>query len=160
MTTPVLDHAYFLELFDEFKTVPQAKISAFINMAGRLVSPRMWGEFTQDAMAYMTAHLLTSTNGVGGQAGYGAGPIVSDSAGSISTSYGTVGTPGIDDDLNSTVYGRRFIALRKIAIIPGMTTGGHQMGVGWPNNDDDDQFALNVNGGQNWYGRHNYGGQP
>lgn len=120
--TPFLDQAYFLILFDEFKDVPAPKITAFIAMASRLIDARIWGDRAQDAAAYLTAHLLKSTGGIGGSGG-GAGPITSESVGSLSRSYGMVGSPGSDQDYNRTLYGQRYIALRNSTIIAASVTG-------------------------------------
>lgn len=77
------------------------------------VTSAVWGSRQEEAQRYLAAHLLTriaQETGAGG-----AGPVTSESAGSVSISY------AVPADLNrydSTFYGQRYMQLRKGTIVP------------------------------------------
>lgn len=114
---------YFLSLFEEFKKVPRAKLTAYINLATSRVPKTVWLENTSYATALLTAHMLsTSGNSGGGSAG---GALTQEAVGDLSRSFQANFEPGAGDALlRMTRYGIDFVALRRETIVCGMTTRG------------------------------------
>lgn len=90
---------------------PNELVDVKIAEAGRSVSSRFFGTRYDDALVYMTGHLLTLDGGasaVGGAAT--AGPVSSVTAGSVTVSYGSSGGSGAggSSPLDATAYGREY----------------------------------------------------
>lgn len=114
----------FLCLFDEFEGVPSKKIGAFFDLAKNRVDETVWGDCTDEAIYYLTGHLISSTGGAGGSGGGVAGPITSESVGSVSRSYGQVNVnQGGNDELYATTrYGQMFLNLRRSCVVTALAT--------------------------------------
>ena len=109
----------FLALFDEFEGVPSKKINAWAEFASHRVDEKAWGKCADEAIYYLTAHMLASTGGIGGSGGANAGPVTSESVGQLSRSYGQVNVGNGNDELLATTrYGQQFIELRRTCVIP------------------------------------------
>lgn len=84
-----------------------------------LLEAESWGseEKCDLGRKYLAAHLGTVV--AAQTAATKAGPVVSESAGPISRSYGSPSIEGtaFDGDLTSTSYGRRYIALRDSYVV-------------------------------------------
>lgn len=119
-----ITRTYFLTLFDEFSSVPSAKVDAFIGVASVRVAAAVWGDVAEYATALLTAHMLSSTGGVGGNGGSAGGPVTAESVGDLSRSYGSVGEQGSgDQELLTTRYGQEYVALRRQTIVPATILG-------------------------------------
>jgi len=89
--------------------------------AALLVWPPRWRKLTSDAHAYLAAHILATTPGLGLEDGEDPGdtmgPLVSEADGPASRSFGALGSteavPGSDADYLRTPYGRGYLRLRR-----------------------------------------------
>ena len=109
---------YFLDLFDEFKGVPQPKIEMYIKLASSRVAQNVWCDLWEAGVSYLAAHMLATGGGAGGSGGGAGGPITAEAVGDLSRSYGTVGVAGSGDELFMTTrYGQMFIELRNEVVL-------------------------------------------
>lgn len=72
--------------------------------------PNVWGGAYTLAMVFYAAHLLERTPGVGSALADAAGPVTSKKDGDLAVSYGA---PTGDALLETTVYGQRYLELRR-----------------------------------------------
>ncbi len=96
-------------LFTEFAPQDDERVQAFIDMAERRVSEAVFGTLYDDAVAFLTGHLLTKSV----QAGSAGGALVSSQTiGSMSRTFvqhgGVVAT-----GYATTAYGAEFLKLRR-----------------------------------------------
>ena len=120
---------YFLALFDEFKTTPTPKVDAFLGIASLRVAPTVWKERAAYATALLTAHMIASSGGAGGQGGPASGPLTNESVGDLSRGFATIGVPGSgDQELLTTRFGQEYVALRKEVVVGAMVVGGITVG--------------------------------
>lgn len=95
------------------------RLDAFLAMAARRVSASEWGELYADGCIYLAAHLLTLSNRASSGSS-GAGPVVSQSTGDLSVSYGAVvGVLSTDAQYATTTYGVEYLNLRRLVTVPG-----------------------------------------
>ena len=94
------------DLSCEFKSLSGPLITRFIGQAERRIDESFFGDLYDDAVMYLTAHLLSVVSG--GSAAI-AGPITSKTAGSLSIGYGS--STLSDSKYGSTSWGREFQAL-------------------------------------------------
>lgn len=94
-----------------FASVADGTVDAFLAEASRSVST-CWAETDYaDAIMYLAAHLIAEENSGGGvKAASKAGPIKRVKADTVEIEYAA--SASSDASLGSTVYGRRFLALR------------------------------------------------
>jgi hypothetical protein len=99
--------------FPEFNSVDDAKIQLFIDDATATTNSKCPN---YDLMvSYLTAHLLTLATKTDSDDSSTTKPVVSESVGDVSVSYG--GTAGkANDSFYSTAYGQRYLDLRKNCI--------------------------------------------
>lgn len=115
---------YFLTLFDEFQTVPNAKLEIFIGLATLRVAPSVWGAAAQYATALLTAHMIAAGGGAGGSGGAAGGALSSESVGDLSRSFSTVGSAGTgDQEYMTTRYGIAYVELRRETFATALATG-------------------------------------
>lgn len=91
--------------------IPQGdtRINQFIGFAYLQVDEDRWGSIADLGVAYLAAHLLT----VSARGGSGAaGPVTSESVGSVSRSFGSSSSQAGSGSLDSTSYGREHLRLR------------------------------------------------
>jgi hypothetical protein len=93
----------------EFSTVAQSAIERVLAEAAREVSASAYGDRYDDAVLYLTAHLLAGQKK--GSAG-AAGPVTMEIAGPVTRQYSQMALQGGDEALLSTSYGRRFRDIR------------------------------------------------
>lgn len=95
------------------------KLSMYIELAGQTVSATVFEPVYKQAVVYLAAHLLSMDDRANSSGGGGgaAGPVIGERAGEVSLNYGFsasgAGSGVGPDGLDSTVYGRRFLALRR-----------------------------------------------
>jgi len=95
-----------------FASVVDGTVSAFLAEAARSVSDQWAATDTDDAIMYLAAHLMQEEGLSGGQSSINAaGPIKRFKADSVEIEY--AGLTGLDATLGTTVYGRRFLELRR-----------------------------------------------
>jgi len=113
----------FVAVFPEFNDDSRRRqIDMFLKFANRRVSEAAWGDCTDEAVIYLTAHLLAQASGGGGFSGGVAGPITQESVGDLSRSYGQVqvNANGNDELFAQTKYGQLFLELRRSCVLPAM----------------------------------------
>lgn len=99
----------FKQLFPAFDCESDPRVTSFINAAKRRVSESVFGDYYDDAVNYLTAHLLSrdiSQNG-------GKGQVSSEQVGDLSRSYTQTGGV-LATGYNSTAYGQEFVALLRL----------------------------------------------
>lgn len=123
MATPNITKDYFTTIFDEFKTIPAAKLDVLIGVATNRVDQNAWGSNYQYATALLVAHMIASSGGSGGSGGAG-GALTSEAVGDLSRGYAKIGVAGSgDEELQTTQYGAQFVALRRESIVTPFVTG-------------------------------------
>jgi len=113
MSYDVPSAADFKERHPTFASVADATVTLMLAEASRSVSTE-WSEADYgDAILYLAAHLIAEEQSGGGlKAASKVGPIASVKADTVSISYAKATSEG-DASLNATIYGRRFLALRR-----------------------------------------------
>ena len=86
------------------------QVEVALNEAARSVGETWIANDQKDAIMYLAAHLMTEEAQYDGSSG--GGPIASESFGPISVSYASPSSAN-DGYLATTIYGKRFIRLRK-----------------------------------------------
>jgi hypothetical protein len=93
----------------EFSAIADATIDAYIARAKLRLSTSSYGALYEDAVLYLTAHLLSlDTSGTGAA----PGQVTSESAGSMSRSYATP-TNNSSSGLTATHWGRTLIQMQR-----------------------------------------------
>ena len=111
----------------EFKTVSEDENNMWIALAKPYVSQKQFGKMYEQALAYMTAHMM-KLSGLGDQT-YGsvsdAIRLASVSEGNTSVSFNTgmYATGTLDAELGLTPYGISFKRIRQVCIVPITTVG-------------------------------------
>lgn len=105
--------ARYPELFD----VPDARVALVIDEAGGQVDTSWTERDYKPAIMALTAHMLVSEGALDGGASAGRGALISDKLGDATQTYEARAArsqaTGSDAELASTVYGQRFLALRR-----------------------------------------------
>lgn len=118
-----MDIALFRATFVEFANTvsyPDSLISFWAGIAEGLISEDRAGDLYSQAVMLLTAHNLvcakgaqSSTSGDGG--GGGGAPVVSETLGPVSASYGAYLTAKQDDgQFNKSWYGQQYLELRSM----------------------------------------------
>jgi hypothetical protein len=92
----------------EFAGASQSVIEGYIAEASRQLSEFGWGDFYDEGIKYLAAHLLAVMKA--GSKG-SAGPVTSERAGPVARSYAAAEMSSTEA-LSATTYGRRFMELR------------------------------------------------
>lgn len=100
-----------VDIAPELSSADEDRVARFIAMAERWLSEDFYGDLYDDAVAYLTAHLLT----LSGRTGV-SGSVTSSKVGDLSRTYGAA----VDStDLDATTYGQTLKMLRaKIPVTP------------------------------------------
>ena len=111
----------------EFKTMKDEDIEPWIELAEPYVSEKIFGKFYNQALAYLTAHLM-KTSGLGDTSTGTVGDslrVASVSEGNTSVSFNTslYSSAEGDSELNLTVYGIGFKRIRSMCVIPVLNAG-------------------------------------
>lgn len=115
----MIDPTSFKIRFPEFVSVDDSRIQLFIDDTENVLNPVYWGDKYNLGLYYYTAHLLTIANGSEAGSVTSKGPIASRAVDGTSVSYGnTASGSQADDFLASTIYGQRYLTLRKTLGIP------------------------------------------
>lgn len=103
------------EIAPELAVEPLHRVDTFIGLAAARISASVFGKVYPQAVAYLTAHLMSvSARAQSSGAGGAAGPVTSASTGGVSVSYGqaTAHVSLADSALSTTAYGLEYLALR------------------------------------------------
>ena len=99
----------------------RADADTWISLAGLQMSATVWGNAYQMGVCYLAAHMATLSpldEDDAADVARDAGPVTARSTGELSESYGastaiaTGSRTAEEADLSTTVYGRRYLALR------------------------------------------------
>ena len=115
----MIDPASFKIRFPEFVSVDDARIQLFIDDAIVILNESYWGEKYDLGLYYLVAHYLILGDTTEAGSSSSIGPVSSKSVDGVSISYAQF-TPTNEADalLFSTVYGQRYLALRKTLGVP------------------------------------------
>lgn len=99
-----------LDLLEELIQVPDGYLQCVLDAEAACIVGDLWGSLRTTGEALVAAHTaLQSLEGSGGP----AGPVVSESAGGLSRSYGSPGgLSRSDGDWSTTTFGLRYLRLR------------------------------------------------
>lgn len=104
------------DIAPEFDSVTSEKRARFIEYATAEVAFGS-GSIKEQAIAYLTAHKLSMASRVGGA----AGQVTSEKEGSLSRSYGSVGS---QTGYGQTAYGQEFLRIRDSCVMGVLTRSG------------------------------------
>lgn len=110
-------------LAPELSTVPEARQNFILARVNTELAANVWGDRLDIGRVYLAAHLATRSNAGAGGGVAPAGPVTSESVGSVSRSYAAPAGSSASD-YKSTVYGEEYANLVKqlpgarIAIAP------------------------------------------
>jgi hypothetical protein len=109
-----IDPASFKIRFPEFDSVSDARIQLFIDDAVIVLNSVYWGDKYDLGLNYLTAHLLTLGTKSEAGSSTSVGGIASRAVDGAQVSYNVTPTENqADAELASTIYGQRYLALRK-----------------------------------------------
>lgn len=112
MSHAIPSAADFKARHPKFATVADGMVTAMLAEASRSVSTCWAEEDYGDAIMYLAAHLIAEENSAGGpSAASKAGPIKRVKADTVEIEY--MGGVMSDAALGATIYGRRFLELRR-----------------------------------------------
>lgn len=99
-------------MFPEFVALTDPYLQLFVDSASGRVAPAIFGVRTDEAVKWLTAHLLAKSK-QGSRFAKGAmGPVTGQTVADLSTNYGFYGLlNGSSQDYMSTPYGAQFEAL-------------------------------------------------
>jgi hypothetical protein len=103
--------------FPVFATTDNAKIDARLAEAGRQHNAAQWGGKSDDALGYFVAHLLAAMDGEGAGNGItatpGPGPLTGATEDRVSAAWSPLTVPKIfaQNDMGTTMYGRRYLSM-------------------------------------------------
>lgn len=99
----------------ELENEDTERLEMFIDLASERISSKVFGKLFPQALAYLTAHLVTVSNRGRDQGVAVGGAIKSVTTGGQSISFGGGAPPegGAGGALTSTPYGEEFLAIRK-----------------------------------------------
>jgi hypothetical protein len=100
------------EVLTEFAEVPAPRIQTFLDFAAQQINAAAWGLKYDQGLIYLTGHLL-KLDADSKDGGGAAGPVSAETVGQVSASY-QIGEYASESEFGSTVYGRRYLELRKL----------------------------------------------
>ena len=103
--TDITDH------FAEFEGLSETVINQWLAQAERRVNATQWGEKADDAVLWLTAHLLALTQPLGCGVSPGSGPVASKKVGDLAVTY-KIPEKMSQTFLASTAYGQYYLTLR------------------------------------------------
>lgn len=98
----------------EFASTDNDAVQGAIDLAEERTNRTAWGSKADTSVIYMAAHLLKLD---ALQSTAPINPITSESAGPLSRSY-AVDAASSEDDLNSTIWGKRYKGLQRTIMVP------------------------------------------
>ena len=111
--------ASFKTMFPEFASQTDPRVQLFLDQASRRVSPAAFDTLADDALSYLSAHLLaTSAQAASASVSGARGPISSETVGPLSRAYSNGWTGASSDvppEYASTQYGVQFWQLLKLS---------------------------------------------
>lgn len=112
----------FKDLIPEFSGTSDSTLNAIAAEAQRFVTKKKWDTKSAIALIYYTAHLL-KVGVIGVSSGGAGGSLTKEKVGDVEQSFSAGSSSSgstQDQNLESTPYGRQFIAMRKSLLITPM----------------------------------------
>lgn len=120
----------------EFSDIGDPEVNFYFDLAGNTMATGPFGDTYRQALVYLAAHLMSLDKRAedSGGGGGGVGPLTGERAGEVSRNFGySGGTSGnaMDQSLyGTTVYGIRYLAIRRgRALTKAVSTQQHTP---WP----------------------------
>ena len=110
------------DYFPEFEGLSETVINRWLDQAQRRVNYTQWGDKADDAVIWLTAHLLAITQSLGCGTSPGSGAIGSKKVGDLAVTY-KVPDRMSQSFLASTAYGQYYLTL-KTGVWPERVLGG------------------------------------
>ena len=108
----------FKALFPEFSGFADSRIDLMISQSELVISEATYKDSYTNAIAFHTAHLMAMLNP---QVASGAGIVLSEKVGQLSTTYADPTKSGSSDAFYmATQYGQSFLELRKANVITAL----------------------------------------
>lgn len=104
-----IDWTDVVEVGAELSTVPTATQNVILAMVDRQIDDAVWGDMADDGRRYLAAHMGAVYNSSPGA----AGPLVSETLGPMSRSYGASSSSD-DDELATTKYGKMYLHMLRL----------------------------------------------
>lgn len=117
------DPTTFKARFEEFSSVPDAKVTAALDEALLEVSADKWSSWYDRGVGYLAAHILKIRVTIEGGDGNldTLSPVVTRAVGDVSVSLGAYLANNADAEiLNVSPYGREYFRLRKLISFGGI----------------------------------------
>ncbi len=121
--------AIFRTIAPEFAEVEDAAVLLQIEFCKDFVSESKFGKFYGKAIAYYAAHMMKIYNVAeenGSESGMlTAGGVVMEKEGDLQRQYAQAeSSQSIDDMMKKTMYGKMFLQIRSMCIVPALTRMG------------------------------------
>ena len=115
----MVDPTSFKERFPEFSTVADARVQLFIDDAVVVLNEVYWGSKYDLGVSYYSAHCLTLGKNSESGSTSPPGVVSGKSVDGVSISYSSPPISDMTESIyGSTVYGQRYLALRKTLGVP------------------------------------------
>lgn len=101
--------ATVIAIAPEFSGVAAGVFTFWIDMAQRQIDDRVFGDRAVDAGAFLTAHLMTVFNALGGVVNATGGQVTGVTVGQVSVTYAQVQNAGALGSLSQSKYGMQFL---------------------------------------------------
>ena len=108
--------------FPEFSAIDDSVVNFALNDAAALMDITKWGTRYDTGQAFLAAHYVALSSTDSGSGGVSVGPVSQATTGSLSVSYAVTAAKDMSDAMyGSTVYGQRYLSLRKLVGLCGLT---------------------------------------
>ena len=112
----------FRTRFPEFASIADVVITLALNDAADLMEVVIWDTKYDTGQAFLAAHFVKLSSDASGGASAAVGPISQAATGPIAVTYAVTASSNVGDDmLRSTTYGQRYIQLRDLVGLQGLT---------------------------------------
>lgn len=104
--------ALYRSLVPAHSSISDDTVEAYLALSAQEHTASVWGNVYAQAMVWHAAHVIERTPGLGSASADAPGLVTSKRAGDLAVTYGA--PPGAaDDELATTTYGQRYLALRR-----------------------------------------------
>lgn len=98
-----------------FAAIADATVDAWIAIADQRVDATVFGDLYDNALSFLTLHLLQSFVLTGGGTSGPTGEVSSLTVGAVSVSFNTANSAAMDAEYGSTAWGKQFLSLVRLA---------------------------------------------
>jgi len=112
----------FSARFPEFSAVDDSVINLALSDAADLMDTIKWGTRYDTGQAFLAAHYVALSSTDSSSGGVSVGPVSQAATGPLSVSYAVTAAKDMSDAMyGSTRYGQRYLSLRKLVGLCGLT---------------------------------------